>query len=160
YGSVFQQSWLRTPMVGPNTALQELSCWAATLQPEDIPSAVMRHASYVLLDTFGAAIAGSNHPLVKTLGGLAPNVPGSPYRLIAEQRCVSMFDALLINSCAAQVHDLDETNLRSQTHAAAAILPALATMATAHRVAGVDFLAAFLAGYEVQSAIGRAMAPR
>jgi 2-methylcitrate dehydratase PrpD len=146
-------------MAGPNTALQELSRWAAALRPGDIPAAVMRHARYVVLDTFGAAIAGSMHPLIRTLGALAPSMTGSPYRLIAEQRRVSMSDALVINGCAAQVHDLDETNLLSQTHAAAAILPALVTMAGTRRVAGMDFLTAFLVGYEVQSAIGRAMAP-
>ena len=70
-----------------------------------------------------------------------------------------MYDALLINGCAAQVHDLDETNLTSQTHAAATILPALVTIADTRRVVGVDFLTAFIVGYEVQSAIGRAMAP-
>jgi len=146
-------------MVGPNTALQELSRWATTLQPRDVPPAVMRHACDVVLDTFGAAIAGSTHPLIGTLGALAPSVAGSPYRLIVEQRRVSMADALLINGCAAQVHDLDETNLTSKSHAAAAILPALVTMAGTGRVSGVDFMTAFLVGYEVQSAIGRALAP-
>jgi len=147
-------------MTAPGSALKELSGWASMLQLRDVPAAVARRARYVVLDTLGAALAGSAHPLTRKLGDLARSLPGSPYRLIGENRRVSMFDALIVNGCAAQVHDLDETNLSSQTHAAAAILPALITMSGDRATSGADFLIAFIVAYEVQSAIGRAMAPK
>src|SRR5262249_37128821 len=108
-------------MTAPGSALKELSGWASLLQLRDVPAAVARRARYIVLDTLGAALAGSAHPLTRKLGDLAISLPGSPYRLIGENRRVSMYDALIVNGCAAQVHDLDETNLISQTHAAAAI---------------------------------------
>jgi 2-methylcitrate dehydratase PrpD len=147
-------------MTDPGSALQELSSWASLLQLPDVPAAVARRARYVVVDTLGAALAGSAHPLTRKLGDLARSQPDSPYRLIGENRRVSMFDALIVNGCAAQVHDLDETNLISQTHAAAAILPALVTMSGDRPISGADFLMAFVVAYEVQSAIGRAMAPK
>ena len=80
----------------------------AGLRPE-----LRDRASYLLLDTIGAALGGHSAPATRQVLSLLRPAD------------LSALDAALILGTACQALDLDETNLPARCHIAAAIIPAL-----------------------------------
>ncbi len=121
--------------------------FCAGLRPADIPEAVRRKAAWHLLDTLGAALAGTRSTEFSRAAALA--APGGPARLLATGAETSPRDAALVNGVAAHVFELDDSG--GCDHTGAVVLPALlAALAGQPRpVSGEDFLAAWLVGYEV-----------
>lgn len=124
-----------------------LTGFCAGLRLTDIPDTVRARAARHLLDTLGAALAGTCSAEFVRAGGLA--APGGPARLLASGAATSPRDAALVNGVAAHVFELDDSG--GCDHTGAVVLPALlSALATeAAPVAGADFLCAWLVGYEV-----------
>lgn len=129
------------------THAQALAAFCAALTPDAIPGRVARRLSLHLLDTLGAALAGTRSHEFRSARALAS--PGGPAPLLGAGQGTAPRDAALINGIAAHVYELD--NSGGCDHTGAVVLPALlAALATAKDpVPGGDLLAALCAGYEV-----------
>ena len=127
--------------------IEALARFCAGLQADAVPARVQRRGMLHLLDTLGAALAGTRSTEFRTVRGLA--APGGPARLLGGGEATSPRDAALVNGVAAHVFELDDSG--GCDHTGAVVLPALlAALATAPGpVSGGDFLCAWLAGYEV-----------
>jgi 2-methylcitrate dehydratase PrpD len=67
--------------------------------------------------------------------------------------------AAIVNGAAAHALDFDDVNLAMPGHPSVAILPALLALAEERGSSGAAVLTAFVAGYELQCRIGKAIAP-
>ncbi len=133
---------------------------ALAVRPETLTDEARELARQCILDTIACALPGAAEPLSKILaaefagqgGQEAATVIGHGIRLPA-------LSAALLNGAAGHALDFDDVNLAMPGHPSVAILPALLALAEETGAAGDAVLAAFVAGYELQCRIGRAIAP-
>src|SRR5579863_873981 len=64
-------------------------------------------------------------------------------------------DAALINGTAAHALDFDDVSNSLGGHPSAPILPAIFAVAETRECSGADFIAAYVAGFETETRIGR-----
>jgi 2-methylcitrate dehydratase PrpD len=79
-------------------------------------------------------------------------VLGTSHRVSAQQ-------AALVNGTAGHALDYDDVNLMITGHPSVAILPGLLALAERRNASGRDFLAAFVAGYEMACRVGALVQP-
>ncbi|RCW79266.1 MmgE/PrpD family protein [Paracoccus lutimaris] len=127
--------------------VEALAAFCADLSPHAPPERVRRRGKLHLLDTLGAALAGTCSAEFRAVRALAAS--GGAARLLATGQRTGARDAALINGVAAHVFELDDSG--GCDHSGAVVLPALlaALAGIETPVSGGDFLSAWLAGYEV-----------
>ncbi len=135
--------------------------FVAGLGPQALPRAVVEAASGCLMDWLGTAVRGATEPLARALqsvvgaaGGAAQaSVVGSGLRTSAAQ-------AALVNGAQAHALDFDDTHIPSLVHGSAPVAPVVLALGEWLHASGAQALAAFVAGFEVETRIGRAMGRR
>ena len=135
--------------------------FVAGLGYDAIPSEVLGRIKLLMLDSLGCAIYGADlewtRILQKTLGALdttqACTVWGTKLKLSAPH-------AALINGTQTQGFELDDVHRQGVLHVGAVVLPALISIAEMRPgMAGREFLAAAVAGYEIGPRVGICMRP-
>src|SRR6516225_2267376 len=114
---------------------------------DGLPDAALEWAKAGILDTVGVTLAGSAEPCAQIMLRL---VFGSAQR-------VSVTDAALVNGTASHALDFDDCSNTLGGHPSVPILPGLFALADAMPVSGRDFLAAYVAGFETETRIARAV---
>lgn len=138
----------------------ELATRAQRLRSADAPPAVAEIVRQCVLDYLGVTIAGQADPALAPLReelveeGSAPQaqVYGRALRL-------SKAGAALLNGTASHVLDYDDVNFAIMGHPTVPILPAALALGEAMDASGAALMDAFLAGYEIENAIGLLVAP-
>jgi 2-methylcitrate dehydratase PrpD len=146
-------------MSDTRAAVRELGAWAAGLRWADVPSDVQDRARLVLLDTLGVTLAGARTPELAALRASWAPAAGT-VRIIGGDGSAAPHDAMWLNGIASCCLEMDEGNKFVQGHPAAHVLFAVLAEAQTRPAPGEALLAAFLAGHEVASRFGRAMARR
>ena len=137
-----------------------LAAQAHRLAYSDIPEDVRLWCRHCVLDYLACAIAGAHEPLTEILLSELRDQGGTPSTtVIAHPVKLPSLSAALVNGAASHALDFDDVNLAMPGHPSVAILPALLGLAEEHRSSGASVVTAFLAGYELQCRIGRAIAP-
>lgn len=135
------------------------AAFAADLDAAVLPADVRDHASLVLADTLGAIVGGSTDPDTAALADrLADETPGAATVLGTDLRLESRF-AALVNGTGGTTLELDEGHKYAAGHPAIHVLPAVLAVAENQGASDDDFLAAFVAGYEVGTRVARACYP-
>jgi 2-methylcitrate dehydratase PrpD len=135
------------------------AAFAADLEAADLPSAVRDHVGLVLADTVGAIVGGSTDPETATLAErFAAETPGEATVLGTTHRLGPRF-AALVNGTAGTVLELDEGHKYAAGHPAIHVLPAVLAVGETRDASAGEFLAAFVAGYEVGTRVARASYP-
>ncbi|MGH9109640.1 MAG: MmgE/PrpD family protein [Acidimicrobiales bacterium] len=142
----------RGPVVA---ALEDLGAFAAGVEWSEQPEAVRTAALRVLGDSVAVTIAGGRLAENRRIRGALPASPG-PATVFGEASGRGVVDAAWCNGTAMVSLELDEGNKAIRGHAAAHVLPAVLAVGEAQRVPGQALAAAFLAGHEVASRLGRA----
>jgi 2-methylcitrate dehydratase PrpD len=135
---------------------QTLAAFAANLQFEDIPPAVLRRAEDLLLDWFGSALAGKGGRPVQAIEWFASQMgphDGKAEVLIA-RRATSPLFAAMVNAASSHYAEQDDVHNGSVFHPAAVVFPAALAVAQSIGASGREFLTAAVAGYEVGIRIG------
>lgn len=127
--------------------VEALAEFCACLAPADLPDRIAARTKSHLLDTLGAALAGTRSAEFRKMRALAS--PGGDASILASPRRTGPRDAALVNGVAAHVFELDDAG--GCDHTGAVVLPALlaALPGCAGPVSGGDLLCALTAGYEV-----------
>lgn len=117
-------------------------------------------AKQCLLDWLGVTIAGSGEPLASMLRERVLSDGGSgPATLIPTGDQVRCDDAALINGAASHALDYDDVNLMMTGHPTVPVVPGLLALAEANGASGRAFIAAFVAGVEMECRAGAFVAP-
>src|SRR5579872_2536974 len=135
--------------------LAALSAWAAGLRLRDIPAAVTRRASLVVLDLVGCNLAGSRDDGMPDLAAALGRRPGRA-TLAGTPVQADPAGAALFNAAAIVALELDETNLFARGHPGAHVWPAVLAAAEDEGRSGAELLTAFIAGYETGARVARA----
>ncbi|MGB3355333.1 MAG: MmgE/PrpD family protein [Mycobacterium sp.] len=143
----------------------ELAAFAAELRVEDLPPEVVHQATRCLIDWLGCTLAGSaTDEAARVRAGIAALDPGDGSRTAAiagtRQRAGAGY-AALANGIAAHLLDFDDTFNPDRTtiHGSAPLWPAIAAAAELVPVNGTAAIAAFVAGFEVQTRVAVAAGP-
>lgn len=137
-----------------------LAAFVAGFQPPDTPTDVRHAAKRSLLNFFSTALPGAHDIAVETaLGTLRRFAGAGDATLIARAETVDPLTAAFINAAAANVHDFDDTHLRTVIHPTAPVAPALLALAEMRTIGGKAFLDALALGIEATCRIGNAVSP-
>lgn len=138
------------------TPSARLAAFAADLQFDDIPEAVVRRTEDLLLDWFGSALAGKVGRPVQTIEAIAremgPKDGGA--ELLASRRMSSPLFAALVNGASSHYAEQDDVHNGSVFHPAAVVFPAALAIAQSRGCSGRELITAAVAGYEVGIRIG------
>jgi 2-methylcitrate dehydratase PrpD len=137
-----------------------LAEWICSLRLSEVPTAIRQAATLRVLDTMGTGVAGCTHQDVSSIDRVLRAAGGSDgqFRVSALGRGQrGVYDACLINGTAMQVLDMDELHLPSRTHPSVAVLPAVLAVAEGCGLSGAACLEAYVAGYQVECAVGSAV---
>ncbi|MGV8989227.1 MAG: MmgE/PrpD family protein [Cypionkella sp.] len=138
---------------------EELANKVAGLNVTDLSDIALTTARQGLLDTVGVTLAGAHEPAaliagrMQARGGMAPG----PATLFGHDRRIDLFSAAVLNGTAAHALDFDDCSNTMGGHPSAPILPALWALAEAEYASGSDLLSAYVAGFEVETKLGRAV---
>src|SRR5712692_416566 len=141
--------------------LDALVDFVLDLEPEALPPAVSRAASLCLMDWLGTAVRGSTEPLAEALAAVVHASGGEPQAtVLGRGRRTSALLAALANGAQAHALDFDDTHLASIVHGSAPVAPVVLALAEWRHRSGLDAVAAFVAGFEVETRIGRVVGRR
>src|SRR6478672_130473 len=133
-----------------------LATFAANLQFDSIPDAVMRRAEDLMLDWFGSALAGKSGRPVQTIASFARQMgpaDGPSEILISRSSSTPLF-AAMVNAASSHFAEQDDVHNGSVFHPAAVVFPAALAVAQALGSSGRELLTASVAGYEVGIRVG------
>lgn len=131
------------------------------LEAGSLPDAVAEAAGLCLTDWIGAAIRGSTEPLAVALDAVIAGTGGDPQAtVIGRGRRTSALLAALANGAQGHALDFDDTHLASIVHGSAPVAPVVLAIGEWRRRPGAEVVAAFVAGFEVETRIGRVIGPR
>src|SRR5688572_29643976 len=131
----------------------ELARRVHALGYDALPPAALSWARVGILDTVGVTLAGSDDESARIVGTVIGGGSGGQSLIFGTAKRVSPLDAALVNGTAAHAHDFDDCNNTLGGHPSAPILPALFALADDIGASGRDFVAAYVAGFEVECKI-------
>ncbi|MEO6044281.1 MAG: MmgE/PrpD family protein [Tepidiformaceae bacterium] len=146
-----------SPMDGVTRAI---AASARAISFESLPADVVVLARQCVLDWFGVTLAGANEPLARILRDEALESGGNPQAtVIGRGMRTSMQQAALINGAASHALDFDDVQMTMSGHPSVPVIPALLALAEHRGASGADFIAAFVAGFEVECRVGALVMP-
>lgn len=133
---------------------------ARAISFEALPGDVVFLARQCLLDWFGVTLAGADEPLARILRDEALESGGNPQAtVIGGGLRTSVQQAALINGAASHALDFDDVQMTMSGHPSVPVIPALLALAEHRGASGSDFIAAFVAGFEVECRVGALVMP-
>ncbi|MCB1512427.1 MAG: MmgE/PrpD family protein [Hyphomicrobiaceae bacterium] len=132
---------------------RDAATWLAGLTTDKISPRARLWARHALLDWIGVTLAARDEPLVAIL---CEELAGesAPCTVIGQGKRANLLDAALINGSASHALDYDDVGRAVHGHPSVPVFPALLALAEVMDVSGRALLDAFVAGVEVESAIG------
>lgn len=125
---------------------------------EDLPAEAVRWAKISFIDTIGCALAGIAEEAPRIAQKVLTTGKGTGPSLIwGTARRATALDAASINGTATHALDYDDCNNSIAGHPSVALLPASLALAEELGASGRDVILAYVAGFETQGRIGRAV---
>src|ERR1700720_3821564 len=122
---------------------------------DGLPDAALEWAKTGILDTVGVTLAGSAEPCAQIM--LRVCTATGPALVFGSAQRLSVTNAALVNGTASHALDFDDCSNTLGGHPSAPILPGLFALADTLPVGGRDFIAAYVAGFETETRIARAV---
>ena len=141
--------------MGPTEALVKYICESRF---EDVPGDVIEKAKWIVLDTLGCALAGSQTELGRVVIDQVNELGGKKESLIFGKKMrTNSLCAGYCNTILSDALDFEET--APLAHPSAVIIPAALASGEMAKAPGKTLLLAVIAGYEVSLRIGYAILP-
>lgn len=135
--------------------------WAAAVDFHRLPPTVLHAAKRCIIDVTGVALAGSGEDVPRKIRRYVDDefgdVRNRSCTIFGSKNGGSANAAALANGAAAHALDFDDTSYQGIVHGSAVIWPAVLAAAEQADACGRDVLAAYVAGAEVEYALGRAL---
>ena len=144
--------------MGTETIAQQLANWVARLDSGQVPPPVRAIAGACLVDTIGVAVGGANESVSRLVRDhvVATYAQGAS-TVLGTAGGFSASGAAFANATAAHALDFDDNCYAGVVHGSAVVAPAVLAICEAAGAAGADLLTAFIAGVEVEYALGSAL---
>lgn len=129
---------------------QKFAAFIAETNYDDLPEQVVMLAKERIMDTLGAAIAGSvNWEYAAQLREACKKLGSGECSVIGGEKCYPAAHAAMINATYAHSVELDDGHKNAGCHAGAVVVPTALTMAQALGKSGKELITAVAIGYEV-----------
>jgi 2-methylcitrate dehydratase PrpD len=145
------------PTEEPMTLLEQIAARIAAVRYADLPVEATDAAKAAVLDTVGVTLAGIGEDCAQIVLKTAAVGGRGDCLVFGTDRRLAALDAALVNGTAAHALDFDDVSNSLGGHPSAPILPALFALAELLDSDGIDFLTAFVAGFETETRIARAV---
>lgn len=127
---------------------------------EDLPADVVALARHCTLDWLAVTLAGSLEPVARIVRDEVLEQGGAPQAsLLGWGDRVAAGQAALVNGTAGHALDYDDVAETFLGHPSAPVLPAVLALAEQRGASGAAAVAAFVAGFEAESLLGRMVVP-
>ncbi len=138
-----------------DTLSGKLASFIVGLDYKSLPPEVIRKAKQCLVDTLGAALAGSKTAEALIAKRLAIKLgPKKEATLFTGPGKVGMLEAAMANGIMSHALELDDGNRFAQGHPGVCVIPAALALGEKEKVKAKDLIPAIVAGYEVFSRVG------
>ncbi|MEE9317553.1 MAG: MmgE/PrpD family protein [Rhodospirillales bacterium] len=139
------------------TIAKELARRIGAFRFDDLPEDAVAWAKTAILDTMGVTLAGAGEDCVRILEnvqgiGAAPG----PCLVFGGATRTGPLDAVLINGTASHALDFDDLGETIGGHPSVPLVPAIIALGEMTGASGSDAVTAYVAGFEVESGMGRA----
>lgn len=137
-----------------------LSRFVADATRDGIPDDVRHNTRRSLLNYFATAFAGAHDIALEHSAAVLSEFKGhGSATMIGRAETTDPLTAAFINGAAGNVHDFDDTHIRTVIHPTAPVAPALLALAERQKVSGAEFVTALALGIEAACRIGNAVSP-
>ncbi|HEX6440767.1 MAG TPA: MmgE/PrpD family protein [Stellaceae bacterium] len=123
-----------------------------------LPAEAVHWAKMAILDTVGVTLAGAAEPcaqIVERVLAIGAASTGGECLVFGTDRRAAPLDAALVNGTAAHALDFDDVSNSLGGHPSAPLLPALFALGEVIDCSVRDFVAAYVAGFETETRLGR-----
>jgi 2-methylcitrate dehydratase PrpD len=135
--------------------------WVLGLEAAALPPAVLEAAGRSFTDWLGTALRGAREPLADAIAAVATEAGGTPQATVVGRGLrTSALLAALANGAQSHALDYDDTHLPSIVHGSAPVAPVVLALGEWRGLPGSAALAAFVAGFEVETRLGRVLGRR
>ncbi len=133
----------------------KLASFITGLKYQSLPSEVIQKAKHCLMDTLGAALAGSKTQEAVLAKRVAQNLSQKKEAtLITGKGKIGVLEAALANGIMAHALELDDGNRYALGHPGVPTIPAVLALAEKEKKGGKEVIPAIVAGYEVFGRVG------
>lgn len=133
----------------------KLAAFLVDLNYNSLPPEVIRKAKLCLMDTLGAALAGSKTKEALIAKRLAPKLnPMKEATLFTGKGKVGVLEGAMANGIMSHALELDDGNRYAQGHPGVVVIPAVLALGEKEKMKGKDVISAIVAGYEVFGRVG------
>ncbi len=140
----------------PTPVMDALVDFVLGIEAASLPPAVLDGATRSMTDWLGTAIRGAAEPLSSSLAAVIGAAGGLPQATVVGRGLrTSALYASLANGAQSHALDFDDTHLPSIVHGAAPVAPVVLGLGEWLHLPGAQALAAFVAGFEVETRLGR-----
>ena len=141
-------------------ATDALVAFAHALRYDALPDEVRHYAKRHLLDTVGVMIAGAGGTIATQAEAMLAAVrPEGRIPVPGRARRADLLDAAFLGGTAAHGIELDDGYTKGSVHPGCTVVPTVLAVGHALNTSGKALLEAVVAGYEIVTAIGRAVHP-
>src|SRR5262249_37085742 len=134
--------------------------FVAELTPSDLPDAVRDTARKAIADTVAATIAGTRSELAPAVRRYVEReAGGGRHMVIGTDAWLPADKAALANATLGHALDYDDAVSARPGPPSATLVPVLLTTAETEPLGGAEFLASYIAGFEVAPKMGMGMGP-
>ncbi len=142
------------------TIARQLAERVLAVRYEELPEEAIEWSEIAFLDTVGVALAGAGEPSVELVRGLpGVGVADGPCLTFDGARRTDPLSAVLINGTASHALDYDDLALSIGGHPSVPLVPAVIALGEMLGASGSQAIAAYVAGFELESRLGRAVNP-
>jgi len=138
-----------------------LATFAANLQYDAIPPAVVERTVNLYVDWFASALGGKGARPVETIAQFARAARGAgagaadgPCEVLIDRTRTTPYFAAMVNGASSHFVEQDDVHNGSVLHPATVVFPVVLALAQATGASGKEFIAAVVAGYEVGIRVG------
>jgi 2-methylcitrate dehydratase PrpD len=137
-----------------------LASYVVDNQLDDIPMDVRHEARRAIVNYMGCAVGGAPHPAMDiTLRALGPYAGKPTASVLGRAERIDPLHASLLNGISSHVYDYDDTTPKNYSHPTSPVASALFAYASVNPVSGLDFIHAFILGFEAESRVANAVYP-
>lgn len=138
------------------TIATELAGRICELTFDALPAEAVHWARVGIIDTIGVTLAGATEPCVALARRVAAPAAGEAL-LFGTATRTAPAEAAWVNGTASHALDFDDCSNTLGGHPSAPVLPALFALADGTTLSGRDLIIAYLAGFEAETRIARAV---
>src|SRR5499426_303388 len=142
------------------SAIARIAEFVVKTRLDDCPREAIVCVRHAALDSIGVMLAGSTEPVARIVREVARAEGGMPLcTVVGTSLRTAPTWAALANGAAGHAHDFDDTNFTLTGHPSVPLLATALASGEAEMASGADVALAYLVGFEVDAALGRALNP-